>query len=101
MSALVTWSLTLMLGLAGAWAQAGTAASDEAAIRDVVKRYVDARERRDGAAIGALFAADADQLTSSGEWRKGREEVVRGTLASSARTGGTRTIAVEAVRFPA
>jgi len=72
---------------------------DEAAIRDVVKKYVDAREQIDPKAIEALFTADADQLVSSGEWRKGRGEVVRGTLASSQNTGGKRTITVESVRF--
>ncbi len=72
---------------------------DEAAVRDVVRRYVDAREARDAKAIGALFTADADQLVSSGVWRKGHDEVVRGTLASSEATGGKRTIAVESVRF--
>jgi uncharacterized protein (TIGR02246 family) len=72
---------------------------DETAVRDVVARYVAARERSDEKAIAALFTADADQLVSSGEWRKGRAEVVRGTLASSQSTGGTRTITVEAVRF--
>ena len=75
--------------------------ADEAAIRELVERYVDARERRDAKAIEALFTSDADQLTSSGEWRKGRDEVVRGALASSRATGGRRAITVEAVRFPA
>jgi len=79
---------------------AGQAPPDEAAVRDVVRQYVDARERADAAAIGALFTADADQLTSSGEWRKGREAIVKGTLASSKQNSGTRTIAIEAVRFP-
>jgi uncharacterized protein (TIGR02246 family) len=73
---------------------------EETAIRDIVKKYADARERSDAKAIEALFTTDADQLTSSGEWRKGRDEVVRGTLASSRRTSGTRSITVEAVRFP-
>ena len=72
---------------------------DEAAIRDVVKKYVDAREQQDPKAVEALFTADADQLVSSGEWRKGRSEVVKGTLASSQNTGGKRTITVESVRF--
>jgi uncharacterized protein (TIGR02246 family) len=72
----------------------------EADVRDVVKRYVDARERADASAIAALFTADADQLTSSGEWRRGRDAIVKGTLASSKQTGGTRTIAIETVRFP-
>src|SRR5579883_2199430 len=61
-------------------------------------QYVDAREHRAAAALAALFTADADQLVSSGEWRKGRDAVVRGALASSEATGGHRTIAVESVR---
>src|SRR3954451_14066512 len=73
--------------------------ADEAAVRDVIKRYVDAREQRDPKAVEALFTSDSDQLVSSGQWRKGREEVVKGTLASSEATGGKRTITVESVRF--
>ncbi len=72
---------------------------DDAAVRDVVKRYVDAREQRDPKAVEALFTNDSDQLVSSGEWRKGRNEVVKGTMASSEATGGKRTITVESVRF--
>ncbi len=79
----------------------GSGGADEVAVRDVVRRYVDAREGRDAKALEALFTPDADQLTSSGEWRRGRDEVVRGSLASSRASGGTRTITVEAVRFPA
>jgi uncharacterized protein (TIGR02246 family) len=77
-----------------------TSAADEAAVRAVVKAYVDARDRSDAAAIRALFTDDADQLTSSGEWRKGRDNLVAGTLASSKGNPGTRTIAIETVRFP-
>jgi len=72
---------------------------DEAAIRAVVARYVDAREARDPEAIAALFTADADQLVSDGTWRKGRDDLVRGMLASSQRTGGRRSITVESVRL--
>lgn len=72
---------------------------DEGAVREVVKKYVDARERRDARAIEALFTEEADQLTSSGEWRRGRSQIVKGTLASSQATGGTRAIAIETVRF--
>ena len=73
--------------------------ADEAAVRGLVARYVDAREQRDPKAVEELFTPDADQLVSSGEWRKGRASVVRGTLASSESTGGRRTITVESVRF--
>jgi uncharacterized protein (TIGR02246 family) len=73
--------------------------ADETGIRDLVARYVDAREHRDAKAVEALFTPEADQLVSSGEWRKGRPAVVSGTLASSESTGGRRTITVESVRF--
>ena len=72
---------------------------DDAAIREVVSKYVDARERIDPKAVEELFTTDADQLVSSGEWRKGRDAVVRGTMASSNSTGGKRTITVESVRM--
>jgi len=75
------------------------ASTDEAAVREVVRRYVNARELKDPAAIGALFTADADQHTTSGEWRRGRAQIVPGTLESSKRNPGTRTITVQTVRF--
>jgi uncharacterized protein (TIGR02246 family) len=81
------------------FAQAGASAQDEAPIREIVSKYVDARERNDSKAVEALFTSDADQLVSSGEWRKGRDAVVRGAMASSQSTGGKRTITVEQVRF--
>ena len=74
-------------------------ARDEAEVRDVVRRYVEARERRQAAEIEALFTPDADQYNTAGEWRRGRAAIVRGTLQSSARNPGTRTIQVESVRF--
>lgn len=99
-SAVVSAGL-LVTALTGFWQGASsTHAKDEAAIRDVVKEYVASRDRRDAAALSALFTNDADQLVSSGEWRRGRDELVKGTLASSQRTGGTRTIVLETIRFP-
>jgi uncharacterized protein (TIGR02246 family) len=77
------------------WAQS----EESAAVKDVVRRYVDARESRDPKAIAELFAPDADQLVSSGEWRRGSASLVKGMLASSARNEGKRTITVETVRF--
>jgi uncharacterized protein (TIGR02246 family) len=74
---------------------------DDAAVRAVVQHYMDARDRQDPHAIESLFTADADQLVSSGEWRRGRAELVKGTMASSQASGGKRTITVESVRFPA
>jgi uncharacterized protein (TIGR02246 family) len=88
----------LALPLLAAEAPQSTSA-DEAAVREVVRRYVNARELRDPQAIEALFTADADQHTTSGEWRRGRAQVVPGTLESSKRNPGNRSITIAAVRF--
>ncbi len=72
---------------------------DEAAIRGIVQRYVAAREARDPKAIESLFTRDADQLVSDGTWRRGRDELVRGMLQSSARTGGHRSIGITSLRL--
>lgn len=76
-------------------------AQDDSELRGIVQKYLDARDRRDATALAALFTADVDQLVSSGEWRKGRDAVVAGTLASSESNAGRRTITVESVRFAA
>ena len=55
-------------------------------------RYVDARDRKDAKATEALFTADADQLVSSGEWRKGRDAVVRGTTVFNDPAGDQRPL---------
>ena len=75
--------------------------AEETAIREVVRKYVDAREKRDPKLLEALFTEDADQLTTAGEWRKGRDNVVRGGIASSQANPGSRQIAIETVRFVA
>lgn len=88
---MASWSLP--------FADQAAQSADEVAVRAVVDRYVAAREARDPAAVDALFTPDADQYTTSGEWRRGRAQVVEGTSRSSARNPGTRRIRVEAVRF--
>lgn len=89
-----------LLALPAPAAQAPPApSSGEAAVREVVRRYVNAREVRDPKAIEALFTADADQHTTSGEWRRGRAQIVPGTLQSSQRNPGNRSITIASVRF--
>jgi uncharacterized protein (TIGR02246 family) len=75
------------------------AADQTAAIRAAVQQYVDVREHPDSQALERLFTEDADQLVSSGEWRKGRAAVVKGTIAASQRESGKRTITLESIRF--
>jgi uncharacterized protein (TIGR02246 family) len=72
---------------------------DDAAVREVVRLYVEAREARDAKAVEALLTADADQVVSDGTWRRGRESLVRGMLESSRRNPAKRTIDVESVRL--
>ncbi len=96
----VRFAILFLIAVFAMWfEQTKTGGNDEAVVRAVVAKYVDARERIDPQAVEQLFTSDADQLVSSGEWRKGREAVVKGTMASSTNTGGKRTITVESVRF--
>jgi uncharacterized protein (TIGR02246 family) len=91
--------LPVLLAAAASLSGQTSKGGDEASIRDLVKHYVDAREKIDPEAVEKLFTPDADQLVSSGEWRKGRPEVVKGSIASSRGSGGHRTITVESIRF--
>jgi uncharacterized protein (TIGR02246 family) len=90
-----------VMGVGQSIGQPGRSAGDEAGVREVVRSYVAARERGDAATLATLFTEDADQLTSSGEWRRGRTALVQGTLASSKANSGARSIAIQTVRFPA
>src|SRR5947209_19018335 len=69
LAALVLSSITALPAIA----RSAVRADDDAAIREVVRKYVDAREKRDPSLIAALFTEDADQITTSGEWRRGRD----------------------------
>jgi uncharacterized protein (TIGR02246 family) len=93
------FSMALAAVLIAGLASAQSAGSDDAAIRELVKRYSDARNASDVKTLESLFVADADQLVSSGEWRRGRDAMVKGSLASSANASGQRTFTVETVRL--
>ncbi len=91
--------LVLLVLLAAVLHAQAPAVSDDTAIRDLVRRYLNAREQSSPAAVQALFTPDADQLVSTGEWRKGRDHLVEGVLRSSQANEGRRTITVESVRL--
>jgi uncharacterized protein (TIGR02246 family) len=80
-------------------AQTARAAGDEAAIRAVVKAFIDTREVNDAAALTALLTADVDQQQTSGNTRRGRDAVVKGSLETQQSTGGKRTITLDSIRF--
>jgi len=74
-------------------------ANDETAIRELVQKYMDARNSRDAEKTRSLFTPDADQLVSTGEWRRGIDAVIRGAMASSQKETGKSSISLEAIRF--
>lgn len=81
------------------YGQAPSFGGDSGAVRDVIDQYMRARNNKDADAIRRLFTPDADQLVSTGEWRKGLSSLVRGTSASSQKEQGQSSITVESIRF--
>jgi uncharacterized protein (TIGR02246 family) len=92
-------SILFAMLLAGVNPCAAADSDEQKAVKDLVAKYSAARESRDPVAIDALFTQDADQLPSSGVWRRGRANLVKGMLGSSSRRPGTRTLIVETVRL--
>lgn len=90
----------LLVALAPTVETAASQAGDEAAIRKVVQQYDETRNRGDWKAYGALFTADADQLVSSGTWRRGAADIMKSTADINATTykGGKYTTTVDRVR---
>jgi uncharacterized protein (TIGR02246 family) len=86
--------LLLVCGLA-----AQLTSADDSAIRELVKRYVDARNHKDAAAVRELFTPDADQLVSTGEWRRGLDALLQGAMASSRKETGQSSVTLESVRL--
>ena len=78
---------------------AAQAPARDAPIIQIVADYNAARDSQDPKAIEKLFTDDADQLVSSGVWRRGKPTLVEGMLASSAGNPGDRTLTVEKVGF--
>lgn len=75
------------------------AAHSEAAVRATLQAYVQGRQARDLPAVEAVLAPDVDQLTSRGEWRRGREAATAGMKRSSATNPGDRLLVIKSVRF--
>lgn len=92
--------LAIGMILAGiTYAQSTSDHAEETAIRELVQKYMEARNSRNVDAIRSVFTADADQLVSTGEWRKGIDAVVQGSMASSQKETGKSSITIEAIRF--
>ena len=97
--AVLVLAFASLLLAGGARAQVAGRAGDEAAIRAVVKAFLDTREANDVAGLTALLTPDVDQQQTSGNVRRGRDAVVKGSLETQQSTGGKRTITLESIRF--
>ena len=69
------------------------------AIHQLIDNYSKARENRDTILLKKILTDDVDQLVSNGQWRYGIRAAVQGMMESSVTNPGTRTLAVERVRF--
>jgi uncharacterized protein (TIGR02246 family) len=97
----MTTVFSLALTVAGFGQVAAPASADDAAIRRVVQQQDEARNRGDWKALSELFTQDAEQLTSSGTWRRGRAAIEKGVAQSmgSVYKGAKYTTKVESVRM--
>lgn len=71
----------------------------EKAIKTLIDNYTIARQQKDSMLLGRILTNDIDQLVSSGKWRKGKEESMKGMSQSSVKNPGTRTLQIENIRF--
>lgn len=65
----------------------------------LVDSYAQARENKDTVLLEKILTTDVDQLVSSGMWRRGKKESMKGMLKSSTNKPGTRTLKIEKIRF--
>jgi uncharacterized protein (TIGR02246 family) len=92
--------LLLCAGLSPSMAQ-HTGPSEQQAkdISSLIDKYSEAREKRDTVLLKSILTPDVDQLVSSGEWRTGVGESVKGMLRSSQNSPGKRTLTVDKIRL--
>jgi len=75
------------------------ASSDDSDIRQLIQHYVDVRNHMNETVLRSLFTPDADQLVSSGQWRRGVDNLVEGAVASSKKETGHSSVTLESVRL--
>lgn len=89
-----------VLGIAGLYAQELVATEKQKQdIQILIDAYTQSREKKDTVLLESILTKDIDQLVSSGAWRKGKEESMKGMLQSSQSNPGQRTITVEHIRL--
>ena len=74
-------------------------ANQSVAIRALIDKYSQAREKKDTLLLKEILTNEIDQLVSTGEWRNGIQSSVAGMLKSSSASPGTRTLIVDKIRM--
>lgn len=74
-------------------------ANDDQLIISLIDQYSLARDKQDTLLLKRILTDDVDQLVSSGEWRVGIGEAVKGMLQSSENNPGSRKLIVDKIRF--
>jgi hypothetical protein len=65
----------------------------------LIDLYALAREKKDTIMLKEILTEDVDQLVSTGEWRIGIGESVKGMLRSSESNAGSRKLIVDKIRL--
>ena len=68
-------------------------------IHSLIDNYSMARAKKDTLLLKKILTTDIDQLVSSGTWRKGKQESMKGMLRSSKNNPGTRILKIESIRL--
>ncbi|SEG36855.1 DUF4440 domain-containing protein [Algoriphagus boritolerans] len=68
-------------------------------ITQLISHYSEAREAQDTVLLKRILTEDIDQLVSSGEWRNGLEESIKGMQNSTQSNPGSRRLKVEKIKF--
>ena len=70
-------------------------------IINLISSYSKSRDTKDTVLLKKILTKDIDQLVSSGLWRSGIQEAIKGMMESSTNNPGERTLHVEKIRFMA
>jgi uncharacterized protein (TIGR02246 family) len=72
---------------------------DQIKILALIDDYSKARENQDTLLLKSILTEEVDQLVSSGEWRTGISEAMKGMQRSTASNPGQRQLKVEKLRL--
>ncbi|RPA69985.1 DUF4440 domain-containing protein [Cyclobacteriaceae bacterium YHN15] len=72
---------------------------DQITILALIDDYSKARENQDTLLLKSILTEEVDQLVSSGEWRTGISEAMKGMQRSTASNPGQRRLLVEKMRL--